>query len=89
MKIITYPSLLKKKARIFANFNRADLIVIGVSFMTLSYFRFNGLISLSLMLVILFLFKVVSSCIPRGFFLGIRGDRYLKWHQSLEDIYEK
>jgi hypothetical protein len=89
MRIITYPSLLRKKARIFANFNRADLIVIGISFMTLSYLRFNGLISLSLMLVILFLFKAITSRVPRGFFLSIRGDRYLKWHQSLEDIYEK
>lgn len=88
MKNITYPSLLKKKARIFANFNRTDLIVIGISFITLSSLKLNGLSSLSIMLVVLFTFKAISSRTPRGFFLGIRGDRYLKWHHSLEEVYE-
>jgi len=89
MKNITYPSLLSKKARIFAGFKRADLIVIGISFITLSSFKLNGIISLSLMLIILFIFKFISSRIPKGFFYELPENLYLDWYKDLGRVYEK
>lgn len=89
MKIITYPTLLNKRARIFADFNRSDLVVLGISFLVSSQFNMGGILSLILMMTTLFLFKSLTARLPRKFFKLLMTSKSLPWFKGIGGNYER
>ena len=82
MKIVKYPSLLNKKARIFATLNRQDLMVVGGVFFCLSPLKLGGITSLIIITLNLLVFKFVTARLAKGFIHTSRSNK-LAWYQEL------
>ena len=84
----SFPTLLKKRAKILGGFNRGDLFVLGGGYLLLSIFRISGIKGLILNALVLISFKYLSRKIPAGFFKGLRSPKIIKWGYIMEEIDE-
>ena len=83
-----FPTLLNKRARIFANLNRIELAVMAIIYLGFSAIKVSGLLTLTVNVLILILMKFVSSRTQRGFFRGLRSSNEFQWHGKLKRTYE-
>ncbi|HLE12832.1 MAG: hypothetical protein A2504_00355 [Bdellovibrionales bacterium RIFOXYD12_FULL_39_22] len=79
-----FPTLLNRRARLFAGMRRSDLMVIGVGYIVLSWLHVAGISGLVINAILLFLFKIANSYLPRGFFLQIFSPKVLNWSYRME-----
>lgn len=83
MTNITYPTLLNKRARIFASLNRVDLIVLGLTYLVLSKLDYSGIEILLISLVFLMMNKFLMSRLERSFFKGLSRSKVIDWSGAL------
>ncbi len=86
MKNSTYPSLLNKRARIFASLNRIDLIVLGTSYLVMAKIGISSLIIMLISIGILGISKVIQNNIEPRFFENILSKRIINWSNSLGEM---
>ena len=84
----SYPSLLDRKARIFASFNRAELTTLACIYLFLSLLKVSGLLILLVSIISLALMKYLSLKLQRGFFKHLFSKDELKWSYKLGGRYE-
>ena len=78
-----FPTLLNRKAKIFAGLNRSDLMVVGGCYLVLSWLRVSGITALVINALVLFSFKIITRKLPKGFFREINASKALKWSYKL------
>lgn len=74
-----FPTLLKSKATIMGSLTRFDLVILGGCYLVLSWMKVSGLLSLGINAFVFLLLKLIDRNLPKGFFQGLRSDRWLKW----------
>lgn len=84
-----YPSLLDKRARIFASLNRSELIVLAFTYLILSYLGLGGIKALLLNVVVLVLVKLINTKLERGFFELINSKTLYDWQGALGGKHEQ
>ena len=84
----SYPSLLGKKATLVGGLTRADLAVVGASYLMLSWMKVSGLLSLLIVLVVLGGLALIKKFLMPGFFSQLIRKKSLNWRNSLENVYE-
>lgn len=57
---------------------RYDLVVIGVSYLILSWMKVSGIYSLLINAILLLILKLIKGKVPRGFFQNLRSESLLK-----------
>ena len=83
-----YPSLLHKKARIFASLNRKELIILACTYLFLSYLKIGGVLALIINIFILTIIKIFKSRFERGFLELIFSKTLYQWSGKLGGLYE-
>jgi len=83
-----FPTLLKSRATIIGNFTRFDFVILGGSYLILSWFKVSGILSLAINASLYFILKLIENKLPKGFFLGLRGKRMLLWSYKLGRLNE-
>ena len=83
MKSTAYPTLLNRRARIFASLNRVDLIVLGVTYLSLSKLGFSGIEILVISLLYLVVNKLLMSRLERNLIKGVTRVRVLDWSGAI------
>lgn len=83
-----YPTLLNKKATMLGSLTRYDLVIIGVSYLILSWMKVSGLYSLVINALILVLIKFAKGKFQIGFFRNINGE-YLIESKNIQSLFEK
>jgi hypothetical protein len=84
-----FPSLLSKRARIFASFSRSDVVLMGGAYLILSSFKVS-ILPMSLILISLYGFKIVIlSKIEFNFFKNLIFPRELHYRGALRRVYVK
>ncbi|PIP93489.1 MAG: hypothetical protein COW00_14615 [Bdellovibrio sp. CG12_big_fil_rev_8_21_14_0_65_39_13] len=89
MSRATFPTLLKSRATLLGNFTRLDLLILGGSYLTLSFFKVSGILSLGINAVLYMSLKLIERHLPKGYFKGLLCTRYLPWSYQLGGLYEK
>ncbi|PIP92552.1 MAG: hypothetical protein COW00_00085 [Bdellovibrio sp. CG12_big_fil_rev_8_21_14_0_65_39_13] len=88
MNKATFPTLLKSRATILGNFTRFDLVILGGSYLILSWMKVSGILSLAINAFLYFILKLIENKFPKGFFLGLRGKQMLIWSYKLGHLHE-
>ena len=83
-----YPSLLNKKARIFASLNRMELIILASTYLFLSYLKIGGILALIINIFILTTIKFLKSRFERGFIELIFSKTLYLWQGKLGGLYD-
>ena len=78
-----FPTLLNQRATILASLTRVDLLVVGSSYLILSWMRVSGLYSLAIIAFILVSLKFVSKRLKQGFFAHLNDEKKLSWQFKL------
>ena len=84
----SFPTLLNKRAKLFASMNRSDLMVTGAGYLVLSWTRISGITGLIIIGCSLFIFKLATRYFPKGFLKEINCEKVLKWCYKLEAVHE-
>ena len=84
----SYPSLLSKKATLIGNLTRTDLLVLGMSYLVLSWMKVSGLLSLLLIVFVLGVLVLIKKYVMPGFFSQLIWKRSFDWTQGLERFHE-
>ena len=84
-----YPALLNKRARIFANLNRAELTTMALSYLLLSTLGISGVKAIGINIVILIVMKYFLAKTPRGYFSYFNEKKEFNWSGEIRKIYEK
>ncbi len=74
-----FPTLLNQKAKMLGSLTRIDLLVVGSSYLILSWMKVSGLYSLTTIALILVCLKFVSNRLKQGFFTHLMDDKKLPW----------
>ena len=85
----SYPTLLNKRARIFANLKRAELLMMGFSYLILSALKVSGIKILLISVGVLVITKLVTARTPRGYFTNLKSKKNLDWSYKIKDCYEE
>ena len=83
MRNTTYPTLLNKRARIFASLNRVDLIILGVTYLVFSKLDYSGIEILLVSLFFLIINKYLMSRLERGFLKGLSRTKVIDWSGAI------
>ena len=83
----SFPTLLNRKAKIIAGMNRIDLMVMGGGYLILSWLKVSGIPGLIIIVSILFIFKLATKHLPKGFMKEINAPKKIKWSYKLEDFH--
>ncbi|MCK5074337.1 MAG: hypothetical protein KAQ98_12985 [Bacteriovoracaceae bacterium] len=86
MKNSAFPTLLNKRAKIFASLNRADMAVMGIGFLFMSWIGVGGISAILIGIGLLAISKLVQSKLPKGYFRHLIPVRILKWSYKLGGI---
>jgi len=86
MRSKEFPTLLNRQAKILFNLTRADLGLMGGSFLTLSWLGVTGLYSLIVNLILLVSFKIYMQNTPKGFLKELVTTDELEWQYSISKI---
>lgn len=78
-----FPTLLNQKATMLASLTRVDLLVVGSSYLILSWMKVSGLYSLAMIALILVCLKFGSKRLKKGFFAYLNDDKKLSWQFKL------
>lgn len=78
-----FPTLLNQKATMLASLTRVDLLVVGSSYLILSWMRVSGLYSLAMIALILVSLKFIGKRLKHGFFAHLNDDKKLSWQFKL------
>lgn len=78
-----FPTLLNQKATMLASLTRVDLLVVGSSYLILSWMKVSGLYSLSIIALILVSLKFVRKRLKQGFFAHLNDEKKLFWQFKL------
>lgn len=78
-----YPTLLNKRARILANLNRMELVILSIIYLSLSMMKVDGVKIILVNVIVLILVKYFNSRTPRGFFKLIYGEKDFNWSGEL------
>ncbi|MBT4789944.1 MAG: hypothetical protein HON90_00105 [Halobacteriovoraceae bacterium] len=89
MKNSNYPTLLNRRARIFANLNRVELVFLASTYLFLSFIGIGGMKALLINIVQLLLFKLVSAKVGKSFFRFLRSTRLYYWSGSIGALDER
>ena len=81
----TFPTLLKHRATLVGSLGRYDLILLGGSYLVLSWMKVSGLYALAINIGILLVLKFTQRRLRAGFFRFLATPRRLKWAYKLED----
>ncbi len=81
-----YPKLLLNKATILVSLTRYDLVVIGCSYLVLSWMRASGSTTLIINVGLLVLISSLKGRIPKGFFSHINDQKLNEWGNKLSSI---
>ena len=82
-----FPSLLSEKATLLGSLNREDLALLGLLYLTLSWMKALGIISMLGAFMIVLLVRYSKSKLPNGFFRGLRSKRIIK-HSHIKNLKE-
>lgn len=83
MRNTTYPTLLNKRARIFASLNRVDLITLGITYLVVSKLDYSGIEILLVSLFFLIINKYLMSRLERGFLKGLSRTKVIDWSGAI------
>ncbi|WP_120404277.1 hypothetical protein [Halobacteriovorax sp. BALOs_7] len=83
-----FPTLLNQKATMLASLTRIDLLVVGSSYLILSWMKVSGLFSLATIALILVCLKFVSKRLKQGFFSHLNDEKKLTWQFRLGGRHE-
>ena len=83
-----FPTLLNQRATMLASLTRIDLLVVGLSYLILSWMKVSGLYSLTIIALILVCLKFVNKRLKQGFFAHLNDDKKLSWQFSLGGHHE-
>jgi hypothetical protein len=86
MKNSVYPTLLNRRARIFASLNRQDLIILGANYLILSKLGASSLLTLVISAGLLVVSKFIQGRVELGFFKNLFSNRIISWGGSLKNI---
>ena len=78
-----FPTLLSQKATMLASLTRGDLLVVGSSYLILSWMKVSGLYSLAIISQILVCLKFVKKRLKKGFFSHLNDEKNLSWQFKL------
>ena len=78
-----FPTLLNQKATMLGSLTRVDLLVVGSSYLILSWMKVSGLYSLAIIALILVSLKFVSKRLKQGFFTHLNDEKKLSWQFKL------
>lgn len=78
-----YPKLLLNKATILGSLTRYDLVVIGCSYLVLSWMKASGSTTLIINVGLLVLISALKGRIPKGFLSHLNDHRLNEWGNSL------
>ncbi len=78
-----FPTLLNQKATMLASLTRVDLLVVGSSYLILSWMKVPGLYSLGMIALILVCLKFIGKRLKQGFFAHLMDDKKLSWQFKL------
>ncbi len=81
-----FPTLLNSKATILGAFTRFDLVILGGSYLILSWMKVSGFISLLINALVYMMLKLMERKLPKGFFKGLRSRKVLKWNYELGKV---
>ncbi len=79
----TYPTLLNKRARIFASLNRVDLIILGITYLVFSNLNYSGIEILLISLFFLIINKYFMSRLERRFLKGLSRTKVIDWSGAI------
>ena len=79
----TYPTLLNKRARIFASLNRVDLIILGITYLVSSKLDYSGIEILLISLFFLIINKYLMSRLERSFLKGLSRTKVIDWSGAI------
>lgn len=83
-----FPTLLNQRATMLASLTRIDLLVVGSTYLILSWMKVSGLYSLAIISLILLCLKFVSKKLKQGFFAHLSDDKKLSWQFKLGGYHE-
>lgn len=83
MRNTTYPTLLNKRARIFASLNRVDLITLGITYLVVSKLDYSGIEILLISLFFLIINKYLMSRLERSFLKGLSRTKVIDWSGAI------
>ena len=71
-----------------ASLTRMDLLVVGSSYLILSWMKVSGIYSLSIIALILMCLKFINKRLKQGFFSNLSNPQKLSWQYKLGGHYE-
>jgi hypothetical protein len=74
-----FPTMLKHRATILGNLTRFDLILLGSSYLILSYFKASGITMLIVSALLYFTAREVEKRVPHKFINFLSSPKNLSW----------
>lgn len=78
-----FPTLLNQRATMLGSLTRIDLLVVGLSYLILSWMKVSGIYSLAVIALILVCLKFVNKRLKQGFFTHLNDEKKLSWQFTL------
>lgn len=83
-----FPTMLNKKATMLGSLTRYDLVVLGTSYLMLSWMKVSGLYSLATNALLLLVLKFIQRRLRPGFFSHLGDEKQLEWSYQLGGKHE-
>jgi hypothetical protein len=78
-----FPTMLKHRATILGSLTRLDLILLGSSYLVLSYFKASGITMLIVSALLYFGAREVEKRVPHKFINFLNSPKNLSWNIKL------